>query len=159
MNNFKNLIVSCAIIFLTGGPLVAKNTGSVAIVADSQVMQKNKASLEKYARSIEADGLKTFIIEDIWGVPDSIRNVLEGLYRESNLEGAVFVGNIPVPMIRDGQHLATAFKMDQRRDWDRSSIPSDRFYDDFDLEFDFIKRDSANTLYYYYSLSPDGAES
>jgi len=159
MNNFKNLIVSCAIIFLAGVPVVAKNTGSVAIVADSQVMQKNRVSLDKYARSIEADGLKTFIIEDIWGVPDSIRNVLEGLYRESNLEGAVFVGNIPVPMIRDGQHLSTAFKMDQRRDWDRSSIPSDRFYDDFDLEFDFIKRDSANTLYYYYSLSPDGAQS
>ncbi|MFA7136478.1 MAG: hypothetical protein WC125_11560, partial [Bacteroidales bacterium] len=85
--------------------------------------------------------------------------VLYNLYKNSNLEGAVFVGDIPVPMVRNAQHLSTAFKMDQKRDWQRSSIPTDRFYDDFDLKFDFIKRDTANTLYYYYNLSHHGAQS
>ncbi len=136
-----------------------KKAGGFAIVVDNEVMEHCKASIDKYAASVEADGLKTFIVVDKWNVPDSIRGVLHSLYKTKNLEGAVFVGNIPVPMIRNGQHLTTAFKMDQRRAWDRSSVPSDRFYDDFDLKFEFLQRDSANTLYHYYNLSPDGAQS
>ncbi len=137
----------------------AKKVGSFAIVVDKEVMEHCKASIDKYAASVEADGLETFIIVDKWNIPDSIRGVLHNLYKTENLEGAVLVGDIPVPMIRNGQHLTTAFKMDQRRAWDRSSVPSDRFYDDFDLKFEFLQRDSANTLYHYYNLSPDGAQS
>ena len=58
-------------------------------------------------------------------------------------------------MIRDAQHLTTAFKMDQRRAW----VPSDRFYDDFDLQFNYLKQDSLQSLFHYYSLSPEGAQS
>jgi hypothetical protein len=47
--------------------------------------------------------------------------------------------------------------MDQTRDWRESSIPSDRFYDDFDLKFNFVKRDSAERLYHYYSLAAASA--
>jgi len=36
-------------------------------------------------------------------------------------------------MIRDAQFLTSAFKMDQKRPWQQSSIPSDRYYDDFDF--------------------------
>ena len=131
----------------------------VAIVVDVQTNASCNAAIGRYAASIAADGLKPYIIVDKWGVPDSIRVALYNLYKTENLEGAVFVGDIPIPMIRNAQHLATAFKMDQKRDWQSSSIPSDRFYDDFDLKFDYIKRDSANTHYYYYNLSPEGAQS
>ena len=34
----------------------------------------------------------------------------------------------------------------------RSSVPSDRFYDDFDLKFDFLKQDSLNPLMFYYKM-------
>ncbi|MFA6769901.1 MAG: HEAT repeat domain-containing protein [Bacteroidales bacterium] len=135
------------------------NQRGVAIVVDVQTNANCRGAIWSYAASIEADGLHPYIIVDKWGVPDSIRATLYSLYQTKNLEGAVFVGDIPIPMIRNGQHLSTAFKMDQKRDWHDSSIPSDRFYDDFDLKFDYIKRDSANTLYYYYNLSPEGAQS
>jgi hypothetical protein len=158
MNYYKQFLFTTFALLAIVGRVEAKNTKSVAIIADKGVMANNRTSLDKYAASIEADGIRTFIIEDKWGVPDSIRTLLQDLYKRENLEGAIFVGEIPVPMIRNGQHLSTAFKMDQRRDWQQSSIPSDRFYDDFDLRFDFIKRDSANTMYYYYNLSPDGAQ-
>jgi len=136
-----------------------KRTGSFAIVADPVVMDKCNASIERYAASVRSDGLTTHIITDRWGIPDSIRTVLHGLYLHDNLEGAVFIGDIPVPMIRDAQHLTTAFKMDQRRAWNRSSVPSDRFYDDFDLQFEYLRQDSLQPLCHYYSLSPRGAQS
>ncbi|RNC66861.1 hypothetical protein [Proteiniphilum sp. X52] len=136
-----------------------KKAGSFAIVVDKEVMENCEPSIHKYAASVEADGLRTHVIVDCWNIPDSIREELYRLYRSDNLEGAVFIGNIPVPMIRNGQHLTTAFKMDQRRPWDQSSVPSDRFYDDFDLKFDYLKKDSVNELYHYYNLSAEGAQS
>jgi hypothetical protein len=85
--------------------------------------------------------------------------MLKDLYKNNkNFEGAVFIGDIPVPMIRDAQHLTSAFKMDQDRySWDRSSVPSDRYYEDFDLQFTFIRADT-NGLYFYYSLNSDSPQ-
>lgn len=60
-------------------------------------------------------------------------------------------------MIRDAQHLCSAFKMSQKMPWQESSVPSDRYYDDFSLQFDFLKRDST-APYYYYSLSARGSQ-
>lgn len=149
------LLLSFSCISLFAG----KKAGSFAVVVDKEVMENCKTSINQYVASVEAGGLRTHIIVDKWNIPDSIRAALYILYKNDNLEGAVFVGNIPVPMIRNAQHLTTAFKMDQRRPWDQSSVPSDRLYDDFDLKFDYLKRDSVNELYHYYNLSPDGAQS
>ncbi|MDD2514082.1 MAG: hypothetical protein WC191_07150 [Proteiniphilum sp.] len=136
-----------------------KHKGSFAIVVDSAVLANCSSSIDQYRSSVEADGLATHLIVDKWSLPDSIRIRLQQLYLHDQLEGAVFIGDIPVPMIRDAQHLTTAFKMDQRRAWDRSSIPSDRFYDDFDLKFEYLKQDSLQSLLHYYSLTSEGAQS
>ncbi len=62
-------------------------------------------------------------------------------------------------LIRDAQHFASAFKMDQKRfSMFESSVPSDRFYDDFDLKFDFIARDSVKSLFFYYTLRWDSPQ-
>lgn len=129
---------------------------SVAIVIDKSTYANCKESVEIYSESIKSDGLLPLIILDKWGVPDSLRNFLKDLYKNKNLEGAVLIGDIPVAMIRNAQHLSTAFKMDQKRPWDQSSIPSDRYYDDFDLNFEFIKRDTVNKHLFYYNLSAEG---
>ena len=131
MKASKSFIIVTAVVFAVLSSCTVGGKRSVAIVADSGVIQHNADALELYAASIEADGIRAFIIEDVWGVPDSIREVLKELYVKEHLEGAVFVGDIPIPMVRNGQHLTTAFKMDQSRPWEQSSVPSDRFYDDF----------------------------
>ena len=52
------------------------------------------------------------------------------------------------------QHMTSAFKMDEKNnDWRDSSVPSDRFYDDFDLQFDFLKQDSVANNFFYYKLA------
>ncbi|MDD5346697.1 MAG: hypothetical protein PHW30_09180, partial [Proteiniphilum sp.] len=91
-----------------------KHKGSFAIVVDSAVLANCSSSIDQYRSSVEADGLATHLIVDKWSLPDSIRIRLQQLYLHDQLEGAVFIGDIPVPMIRDAQHLTTAFKMDQR---------------------------------------------
>ncbi len=154
-----NVSVWVLLLLLQVAPLRAATvTRSVAIVVDRATLDKCRNSIEAYSASIAREGLNPIVVVDKWGVPDSIRMALYHLYRNQNLEGAVLVGDIPVPMIRDAHHLATAFKMDPRRAWEKSSIPSDRFYDDFDLKFDYLKRDSVYPLYHYYSLAYDGPQ-
>ncbi len=140
-------------------PLSKAHGTSFAIVIDKDTYARAREEVLAYRSSLEARGLAAYIVSDNWERPEQIRDVLKKLYGlKPRLEGAVLVGDIPVPMIRDAQHLTSTFKMDQRIDWKRSSVPSDRFYDDFDLKFDFIRQDSARREYFYYSLSAESPQ-
>ena len=146
---------------ITSVALAAKLQRGFAIVVDPVSYKEARTDIDNYAKAVENDGLKTYIIVDRWGVPDSIRFQLRQLYlqKECPIEGAVFVGDIPVPMIRDAQHLTSAFKMNQETfPRTESSVPSDRFYDDFDLKFNFLDKDEQYPLYYYYSLALDSPQ-
>ncbi|MDL2320387.1 HEAT repeat domain-containing protein [Alistipes sp. OttesenSCG-928-B03] len=140
-------------------PRTATKT-SFAIVVDRASYDKVRGAIEAYRDVIEADGLGAYIIYDDWQSPTPIREKLIELYndKKSPIEGAALLGDIPIAMIRDGQHLTSAFKMDQRRNWQQSSIASDRYYDDFGLKFDYIKQDSLKPLYHYYSLRADSRQ-
>jgi len=136
-------------------PSVESKT-SFAIVIDSKTFESARAEVMAYRQSIEKDGLGTYIIAHNWQKPEQIREQLQQLYKgKQALEGTVLIGDIPIVMIRDAQYLTSAFKMNQKIRWDKSSVPSDRYYDDFDLQLDFIKQDTAKgrTHYYYYSLN------
>ena len=63
-------------------------------------------------------------------------------------------------MLRDAQFLTSALKINQKIRWDRSSVPSDRYYDDFDLQFDYLKQDTASSrkLLHYYSLKAESPQ-
>lgn len=129
---------------------------SVALVIDQATEASVRPSLQRYADAIRADGKQVIVLAVPSSVdPGVIRDTLCYLHANARLEGAVLIGEIPVPMIRRAHHLATAFKMNPAIRRDRSSIPSDRFYDDFSLKFDFIDREGALC---YYDLSPEGAQ-
>lgn len=137
-----------------------KGKTSFAIFVDSITFQKTFDAIVQYKKSIENDNLPTFILVSNWLNPEEVKNEIIKLYNsEPKLEGAVFIGDIPIPMIREAQHLTSAFKLDETRfSWDRSSVPSDRFYDDLDLKFEFLRKDSVNKLYFYYRLLPDSPQ-
>lgn len=135
-------------------PLSKAHASSFAIIIDKDTYAAAREEVLAYRRSLETRGLAAYIVSDNWQRPEQVRDVLKELYGlKPRLEGAVLVGDIPIPMIRDAQHLTSTFKMDQKIDWKRSSVPSDRFYDDFDLKFDFIKQDTTRKEYFYYSLA------
>lgn len=136
-----------------------KSKTAFAIVVDELTYQKAKTEIDNYRAAVEKSGLGTYIISNNWKNPDEIRSILKGLYGQpQQLEGTVLIGDIPVPMIRDAQYLTSTFKINQKINWQRSSVPSDRFYDDFHLEFDFLKQDTAKKNYFYYSISPTGPQ-
>ncbi|HCK98972.1 MAG TPA: HEAT repeat domain-containing protein, partial [Candidatus Marinimicrobia bacterium] len=139
---------------------VLKKPCHFAIIIDTESFQKIEKAVLAYRDAVEADGLSTFIYINNWSNPMEVRNTIIELKQSTpTLEGVVFVGDIPIAMLRDAQHMASAFKMDQERyPFVRSSIPSDRFYDDFDLQFNFIEQDTSNPLLYYYSLVCDSPQ-
>jgi hypothetical protein len=135
-------------------PPLTKSGSSFAIVVDKETYSRIGEAVDIYRSAVEKDGLSTYILINSWTDPAEIKAKLMELYKKSPpLEGAVFIGDIPIPMIRNAQHLTSAFKMQEDRfPFHRSSVPSDRYYDDFDLQFRFLSRDSADNLLHYYSL-------
>ncbi len=132
---------------------------SFAIIVDNDTYKACKDEINSYKSLLENEGLRTFIIERDWNNPQEIKDKLISLHKRESLEGAIFIGNIPIPMIRDAQHFTSAFKMDQEKyPLDESSVPSDRFYDDFDLKFDYLSQDSVKRLFHYYSLRWDSPQ-
>lgn len=135
-----------------------KTKTTFAIVTDSKSYEQAKSEIDAYRTSVEQEGLGTYLIVDDWKSPQPIRELLIKLHgdKKAPLEGCVFVGDVPVPMVRDAQHLCSAFKRNQTDAWHKSSVPSDRYYDDFGLKFDYLKQDSIHTDYHYVSLRADG---
>lgn len=132
---------------------VKKAPTSFAVITDTETWNHCEQQLREYGRMLDEENLPTYIVYTEWKNPEQLRTLLKKMYNEKHLEGAVFVGNIPVPMIRKAQHLTSAFKMNENKyAWRDNSVPSDRYYDDFDLQFDFIRQDSVEKQFFYYDL-------
>ena len=84
-----------------------KTKTTFAIVTDTKSYEEAKEEIDAYRASVEQEGLGTYLVIDDWKTPQPIREVLQTLHedKKSPLEGCVLVGDIPVPMIRDAQHL------------------------------------------------------
>jgi len=136
---------------------IAKTGKSFAVIIDLKSYENCKQQVINYANSVK--GFDSFIAAQDWKTPEQVRDSIRNWYVTKHLAGVVFVGDIPIAMIRKAQHLTSAFKMDEimfpKRD---SSIPSDRFYDDFGLKFDFVGRDSLETNFFYYNLDAKSAQ-
>lgn len=158
--NIKRLMTATALLALAAGAMKAqtivppqsKGKGATfAIFTDTRTWQECRDELEAYRDVLAEEQLPTYIIYDDWQRPEEVKEIIRRLHRRKGLEGAVFVGDIPVAMVRRAQHLTSAFKMDETTDRRESSVPSDRFYDDLHLEFTPLGTDS--TGFHYYDLA------
>ena len=163
---FKYLIVSIAMCMAGFFPLHAHpfvpvpdaGKTTFAIVVDSATYANCRTAIDLYAQTLEGEGLRTLVLCEAWHSPDTLRSRLKRLHDEAALEGCVFVGDIPIAMITKAQHLTSAFKMDERKfPLYECSVPSDRFYDDFDLKFTPLD-EPANGLLHYYAMAPDSPQ-
>ncbi|MEG0517983.1 MAG: HEAT repeat domain-containing protein [Bacteroidales bacterium] len=160
----------CIVVLLTLAPILGwgqqiiivpdnKVNSSFAIIIDSTSYGACKESVQAYKQLLEKDGLATYILIANWESPEHVKFFLQKYYNEQDLEGAVFIGDIPIPMIRKAQHMTSAFKMDpDKYPMRESSVPSDRFYDDFHLKFDYLGKDSLEHNFYYYNLRGDSPQ-
>lgn len=133
---------------------------SFAIFVDNESYAKCGREIEAYRQAVCDDGLDAYVLAADWANPEQVRDSIRFYYENKALDGTVFIGDIPIPMVRGAQHMTSAFKMDENGRYGirETSVPCDRFYDDFDLKFDFIKRDSTETLFFYYRLAADSAQ-
>ena len=158
LNKIKQALSIVALLLMMS---CSDSLSGFAIVVDSKTYENAKKEIDNYSSLVASRGLKPYLVVDKTGVPDSIRTKLIELYNspKNPIEGAVFIGDIPIPMIKDAQHFTTAFKMNQER-FERieSSVPSDRFYDDFDLQFDFNGRDENKSELFHYSLTANSSQ-
>lgn len=128
---------------------------SFAVIVDNATFEKCRPELMLYKATLESEGLPTFIVADNWANPEQVREELKTLHKEHKLEGCVLVGDIPIAMVQRAQHLTTAFKMDERKHpVEEASVPSDRYYDDFDLVFDRMEEHPAQGLMHFFAMSP-----
>lgn len=157
----KSLLIGLAAAFMAAS-CTKQVTPGFAIVIDPKSYSEAQSEIDQYQKTVESRGLKPILVVDNWGVPDSIRAELIRLYnaKENPIEGCVFIGDIPIARTREAQHMTTAFKMDQDGDFDRQeyTVASDRYYDSFDLNWDFIDQDNERPEYFYYRLRGDGAQ-
>lgn len=139
-------------------PSITSKT-AFAIITDSLTYANVRSGIDAYRAAVERDGLGTYIVAANWATPDDVKAQLIGLSKgDIPLEGAVFVGDIPIVMSRDAQHMASAFTARQSDVVTESTIATDRFYDDFDLKWDFICRDTNNKSRFYYTLRFDSPQ-
>ena len=102
----KKLLLSILTCLAFTVQIAARN--GFAIVIDSVSYQEARPEVDAYARAIERlHGLKVYTVIDRWQVPDSIRATLKHLHEQKSepIVGTVFVGDIPIVMVRDAQHL------------------------------------------------------
>lgn len=155
---FQLILVSVPIFFQQAAAqqVLARplKTGAViAVITDEEIAAT--ASFRSYCQMLESkEALGVYAVAAKWKDPMQVRSSLQQIRKQyPALEGVVLIGNIPVAMIRNAQHMTTAFKMDELKfDRRQSSVASDRFYDDFDLVFRPIEQDSQIPLWFYYEL-------
>lgn len=135
-------------------PTLGTQAKAFAIIIDADTYTHTKPEVKAYQQLVEQDGLPTYIISGNFKNPDEVKKQIVKLYKsKQSLEGVVFIGEIPIALIRNAQHMTTAFKMNESKfSFDESSVPSDRFYDDLNLEFAYLKADSLRPLNHYYKL-------
>ncbi len=155
---FITAIIFTTQLFAKGVEIIkplSKQANTFAIIIDNVTYDKAGEQVRAYRDALEADGLATYIVSAAWENPEQIRSQIKKLYSKAkNLEGIVLVGDIPYVMVRNAQHMTTAFKMDEDEyDKGQSSVTSDRFYDDLHLEFEFLAKDTLNPLKFWYKLS------
>lgn len=125
------------------------------VVIDSRSFEEATEEVMAYKAVLEEEGLGVVIMIGNWDNPLKLREEIRQIYRRKPvMEGAVFVGDIPVVRLRNFQHGTTAFKMNEKEfPIEESSVTSDRFYDDLDLEFRFLSIDEKNPRHFYYELT------
>lgn len=136
-------------------PTKANTATTFAIVVDAKTYTQAKTEIAAYKTALEKQGLGTYIVSHEWKKPEEIKSVLQKLYGQKvKLEGAVLVGDIPIPMIMNAQRITSVYRLDETKNGFKAAVPSDRFYDDFSMKFDYLQQDTIKTEQFYYSLSP-----
>lgn len=125
------------------------------IVIDYASFDAVKTQVLEYKEVLEQEGLGVAILVGEWKTPDVLKHEIIKLYkRKPIIEGVVLIGDIPIVKISNFLHGTKVSKIDKDKfSIEDYSVTSDRFYDNLNLEFEFIKVDQNNPRHFYYKLT------
>ena len=159
---YKKLILTVSLMLASTIAVLAQGSSDhgFAIVIDTETYAACKSDVDAYRDAVSAEGLAAWVEARRWVSPEEVAGYLRVANKDRDMVGAVLVGDIPIAMVSRAQHMTSAFKMQQDPgDLFNTSVPTDRFYDDFDLKFDFVSaQDTLGYRYFYYNLSGFGAQ-
>ncbi|GHV27563.1 hypothetical protein FACS1894176_09590 [Bacteroidia bacterium] len=136
-----------------------KAPSAFAVFVDKNTFTSCKEEILAYRQVLQSENLGVTIFASDWQKPEEVKaEIIKLAQKTPDLEGMVFIGDIPVVRVRRGQFLTTAFKMHETKfPMIESSVTSDRFYDDLSLKFEYIGQDTVYNDHFYYNLSEEGA--
>lgn len=124
-------------------PSIKSPASSYVVFVDFDTYNNCETELKAYRSALEKEGLGTYIYAAEWRSPEQVRGYLYSVNAEKTpLEGVLFVGDIPVVKVKGDND-----------EW----VVTDRFYDDYQLDFNFCGRDSLDGSFRY-ELSSRGRQ-
>jgi len=119
--------------------LVGKQKGSkVAILIDSTIADSIVYEIEQLMTDLQLEGYTVSTYKIAGGTPQNLRSLLQNLYATDNIEGALFVGDLPVAWFQIGND----FEVYGYAEW-----PIDLFYMDLNGNWlDTLKHEYGDTL-------------
>jgi len=97
--------------------------GAVAILTQQSLAAALAPSLSRLVSNLQSEGFTVLSYQVSGGTPDSLRGFLRNLYNSNGIEGAFFVGNLPVCWFE----IANDFEQ-----YGYAQFPCDLFYMDLD---------------------------
>lgn len=77
-------------------------------IVNSGLLPRIQDSLDTYVTDLENEGYTIFrpgsVLPSVWGTAEELKNFLRDEYYNRNLEGCLFVGNLPVARYSEGWH-------------------------------------------------------
>ena len=122
-----------------GRTVIRNRKGStVAILIGSTVASSVTDEINQLMTNLQEEGYTVSSYEVSGGTPESLRSFLQGLYNTNNIEGALFIGDLPVAWFQ----VKNDFNEYGYAEW-----PIDLFYMDLDGNwFDTLKYHLVDTL-------------
>jgi len=72
-------------------------SGSVAILTESDLALHLTAELSQFTSDLQNEGYTVFCYSVTGGTPETLRTFLQQIYDADSIEGALFIGDLPVP--------------------------------------------------------------
>ncbi len=97
--------------------------GSVAIFTEQRIAGALAPQINQLSRNLQSEGYTVYTYQISGGTPESLKTILKNLYNNHNIEGALFIGNLPVAWFE----VKNDFNQSGYKDF-----PIDLFYMDLD---------------------------
>ncbi|MDD5528813.1 MAG: T9SS type A sorting domain-containing protein [bacterium] len=104
--------------------------GKVAILIDSTIASSITNEVNQLMTNLQQEGYTVSSYNIAGGTPEDLRSFLKGLYDNDNIEGALFVGNLPVAWFQVGNDYGPPYN------YGYAEWPIDLFY--MDLNGDWV---------------------